>query len=263
MFNTKLTRLKRQLRQLVLLGLALLLLQTSLTAAPSIKHPLAPPDTSSPQATLRSFVENVNRAHQSVQVSEYSKQAKIFFQRAQRCLNLSEIPQRLREDVAEEGTLLLKEILDRIEVPPYDRIPDASAVAADKEFSKWTLPKTEIDIVKVESGPRAGEFLFSSATVARLDEFYQKVKELPYKPGATEGIYQLYVATPGVGGSKVNKWFLNLPSWLNTRHWGQTLWQWISLGISLLIAVWIPYRIFGWHLRRATTLAPPQRTRDR
>ena len=55
---SKLTILKGRLLQLVLLVLALLLLSTSLTAAPLLKHPLAPPDTSSPQATLRSFVDN-------------------------------------------------------------------------------------------------------------------------------------------------------------------------------------------------------------
>ncbi len=63
-FISKLTRLKRRLLYIVLLGLALLLLQTSLTAAPLVKRPLAPPNTSSPQATLRSFVENVNKSHQ-------------------------------------------------------------------------------------------------------------------------------------------------------------------------------------------------------
>ena len=42
LFNSKLTRLKQQLLQIVLLGLALLMLQTSLTATPLVKRPLAP-----------------------------------------------------------------------------------------------------------------------------------------------------------------------------------------------------------------------------
>ena len=46
--------------QLILLALVLLLLQTSITSASLVKNPLAHPDTSSPQATMRSFVENVN-----------------------------------------------------------------------------------------------------------------------------------------------------------------------------------------------------------
>ena len=105
----KLARLKGRSLQIVLLGLALLLLQTSLTAAPLVNRPLAPPDTSSPQATLRTFVENVNRGHRilmaaydqhlkepgmfhSTSVSEQAKQALILFRRAGRTLNLSKIP---------------------------------------------------------------------------------------------------------------------------------------------------------------------------
>ena len=274
-FISKLKRLKRQLLPIVLLGLVLLLLPTSLTAASSVKRPLAPPDTSSPQATLRSFVENVNESHRvlmaaydqylkepgafpSISVREQAKQAEIFFERAKGSLNLSEIPPRLEQDVALEGTLLLKEVLDRIEVPTYDEIPDAEAVAADKELSRWTLPHTEIDIVKVKSGPQAGEFLFSTETVTRLGEFYQKVKNLPYKPGATEGFYQFYISTPG--RLFPLKGLQGLPSWLNAIYWDQTLWQLIGLGISLLIAFWIPYRSFRWNWRRVATLDSPQRT---
>jgi hypothetical protein len=56
-------RLKRRLIQFFFGLLVLLVLQTSLTALPLVKNPLAPPDTSSPQATLKSFVENVNKSH--------------------------------------------------------------------------------------------------------------------------------------------------------------------------------------------------------
>ncbi len=275
MFNSKLMRLKGRLGQIVMLGLALLMLSTSLTAAPLVKRPLAPPDTSSPQATLRTFVENVNESHRilmaaydqylkepgpfpSPSVREQAKQAKILFKRAKGSLNLSEIPPRLERDVGTEGTLLLKEVLDRIEVPTYAEIPDAEAVAADEKLSRWTLPDTEIDIVKVEEGDKAGEFLFSTETVTRLGEFYQKVKNLPYKPGATAGFYQFYISTPG--WLLPLKWLQGLPSWLDAVYWDQTLWQWIGLGISLLIAFWIPYRSFRWNWRRIATLDSPQRT---
>ena len=275
MFNSKLKRLRQRALQIVLWGLALLLLQTSLTASPLVDRPLAPPDTSSPQATLRSFVENVNESHQvlmaaydqylqepepfpSTSVREQAKRAEILFQRAERTLNLSEIPPRLKQDQATEGTLLLKEVLDRLEVPLYGQIPDAEAVAADRELSRWTIPDTEIHIVKVDEGPQAGEFLFSPETVARLEEFYQKVEKLPYKPGATAGFYQFYISSPG--RLLPFKWFESLPSWLNAVYWGQTLWQWIVLGISLLITFWIPYRSLRWNWQRIATLAPPQRT---
>ncbi len=277
-FITQFTKLKRRLWLIVLLGLGLLVLETSLTAAPLVKHPLAPPDTSSPQATLRSFVDNVNRAFPlvmgsyeqywqepglfpSTSVREQAKQGGILLKGARDCLNLSEIPPRLKRDAGLQRAYLLKEILDRIEVPPYDEIPDAEAVAADEELSRWRLPHTKIDIVKVEEGPRAGEFLFSPETVAGLEEFYQKVENLPYKPGATEGIYQFSLSTP----ARLNfllplKLLQGLPSWLNTLYWKQTLWQWISLVISLLIAFWIPYSSFRWNWSKVTALDPPLRT---
>ncbi len=274
-FISKLTRLKLQLLQLVLLGLALLLLQTSITAAPLVKSPLAPPDTSSPQATIKSFVENVNESHRilmeaygqylkepgpfpSPSVRKQANQAVIFFDRAERCLNLSEIPARLEPEIAAEGTLLLKEILDRIEMPTYAEIPDAKAVAGDKELSRWTLPDTEIDIVKVQEGANAGEFLFSPETVSHLKQFYKKVSNLPYKPLATEGFYQFFISSPG--RLFPFKWFDGLPSWLNTMYWDQTLWQWISLGIFLLIAFLISYGSFRWSWRRIASLDLPQRT---
>ncbi|MGK7915004.1 MAG: mechanosensitive ion channel family protein [Prochloraceae cyanobacterium] len=279
MFNTKLTRFKQRSLQLVLLGLALVLLQTSITAASLVKNPLAPPDTSSPQATLKSFLENTSSYKQfretidqylkdpglfpSTSVREQAKDSAIFLKRAQDCLNLSEIPFLLKRDTGIEAIIMLKEVLDRIEIPPYAEIPDAEAVAAN-ELSRWRLPHTKIDIVKVESGPRVGEFLFSPETVARREEFYQKVKKLPYKPGATEGFYQFYLSSPGRTDFLLPfKLFQGLPSWLKAVYWGQSLWQWIGLGISLPLAFWIPYRSFIWNRRIIAALYPPQRTWSR
>ena len=51
---------------------------------------------------------------------------------------------------------------------------------------RWRLPGTEIDFVQVQDGPRAGEYLVSAETVDRLPEFYAKVANLPYKPGAAK-----------------------------------------------------------------------------
>ncbi|MGK7917999.1 MAG: mechanosensitive ion channel family protein [Prochloraceae cyanobacterium] len=261
-FNSKSTRLKRRSLQLVLLGLALVLLQTSITAAPSVKNPLAPPDTSSPQATLRSFVKNVNKAAPllmgayeqylqeqrllaSISVREQIKEGLLLLNRANDCLNLSEIPPRLKRDIGVEGVILLKEILDRIEMPPDAEIPDAEAVAADDELTRWRLPQTTIDLVEVDSGVREGEFLFSSQTVAQLEEFYQRVKTLPYKPGATEGFFKFWFYTPG----RLNfllpyNFFPLLPSWMKVVYGEQALWQWIGLGFCLFVTFWIPYRSF-------------------
>ena len=272
---SKLKTLKWQLVSFMLLGMALLMMQSSITAAPLVKNPLAPPDTSSPQATIKSFVENVDESHRilmaaysqylkepgqfpSTSVREQTEHAEFLFKRAERCLDLSEIPERLRRHEATEATLLLKEIFDRIEIPPYAEIAGAKAIADDKELSRWILPHTEIDIVKVEEGSRAGEFLFSPMTVANLGEFYHKVQQLPYKPHATVGFHQFYISTPG--RLFPYKWLQGFPSWLNSMYWEQTLWQWIGLGIFLLMAFWIPYSSLQLCLRNVAALNPLQQT---
>ncbi|MBK8752231.1 MAG: hypothetical protein IPL99_11565 [Candidatus Competibacteraceae bacterium] len=38
------------------------------------------------------------------------------------------------------------------------------------------MPNSEIQIRRVETGPRAGEYLFTPETLSRLPEFYAKVK---------------------------------------------------------------------------------------
>ena len=76
-------------------------------------------------------------------VRQQLTQGKIIFRRAQYCLDLSKIPQRLKKDKGIEGTLLLKEILDRIQLPSYAKIPDAEAVD-NVGLSRWTIPGTEI-----------------------------------------------------------------------------------------------------------------------
>jgi len=54
----------------------------------------------------------------------------------------------------------LKEVLDRIALPPVESIPDAQMMAK-ADFKRWTIPGTEIQIAQVKTGPRAGEYLFT------------------------------------------------------------------------------------------------------
>lgn len=249
--------------------------QVILLPAFSVEHPLAPPDTSSPQATIRSFIENVNEAHHivmtaneqyldepglfpSASVKEQVTPGIILFERAMDCLDTSKVPPRLEKDAAIEGTILLKEILDRIDIPPYDQIPDANAVEMDKDLSRWTIPNTEINLVKIGEGPRVGEFLFSSETGIRLEEFYERVKTRPYKPNSTEGFYRFYISNPGQLLS--SKWIQRLPQSFKKIYWDQALWQWICLGLVLLISFWFPYKILNWNQRRAIAIEPPKRT---
>ena len=97
------------------------------------------------------------------------------------------------------------------------------------------FPHTSLDIVQVTDGPRAGEFLFSSETVRRANGFYQRVKHLPHLTTGTEGFYQRYISTPGrLLAPKWSAWVVDLPDWTQSVYYGQTVWQWAALGLTLL-----------------------------
>jgi MscS family membrane protein len=104
------------------------------------------------------------------------------FERAIWCLNLSQVPIAHRQDISYEAVLKLKEILDRLPLPPFDQIPDAETVAKELEekkyprFLRWQVPSTNIEIARVEAGPRTGDFLFTPQTIERLDDFYHSTE---------------------------------------------------------------------------------------
>ena len=203
--------------------------------AGAIDHaPLKPADTSSPRATMRSFINGSYAAYldyleQRVR-TRGSLGAMTNLRRALGTLDLSAVPPALIDDAGVESTLLLREVLDRIELPPSSAIPGNDAPSALPK--KWTVPDTEITIAAVEGGPRAGEYLFSPETVKRAHEFYERVKHLPYQPGAAAGFYELYVFAPG--WMVPHAWIEALPGWLKQGYYEQALWQWLALGLAVL-----------------------------
>lgn len=238
-------------------------------------QPLEPADTTSPRATLNSFrtagreVYDYIREHEGRR-SVADEAGRLAALRLLSCLDLSETPQYLRASTAKRSAVCLLEVLDRIELPPEEKIPfgPADEDAADFEPPpKWRIDHTEIVIQRVSEGPRAGEYLFSPETVARAPEFYKRVEHLPYKQGASEDFYQWYLSEPGVGWLS---WVVHrLPAWTRQRVFGQAVWQWVGLlltivaGLALMLAAYRTgrrnaRRIGGarW-LRRLITLWAP------
>ncbi len=167
--------------------------------------------------------------------------------RAIRCLDLSKIPKALISSKAPEVAILLKEILDRLEIPPISQWPTVES-NGDKAFQKWRIPNTEIKIYRVLQGERAGEYLFSAETVKSLETFYQAIRHLPYKETVTEGWYERYVSNPkGLTVLSVLplRWLVDLPDWAKWRVFGQAFWQWLGLAIALVLGIAIVISVYG------------------
>lgn len=221
-------------------------------AETTVEHPLEPAVTTSPRATLQTFLETYREAYDLVQSHGMRRgtlteqQQDYYVNRIAGCLDLSDVPPALLSLQVSESSTSLKEVLDRIELPPEVSWPDEAEVD-ERELSRWTIPHTEITIAKVTEGEKAGEWLFSPSTVERAPEFYQRVQHLPYTDRATvtAGAYSFFHAEPGT--LLPRNWILSLPKWAHKRPGGQAVWQWIGLAciMFLSLAIMAGAYVFG------------------
>lgn len=165
---------------------------------------LKPIDTSSPSATYQSFVNGARDmgdayesylSHKTIDKVEGLIQA---MDRLRRLLDLDPLPPAIRFKAGGAAFGYLKDILDRLPaVPPAD-IPGAPGRDWGKLPDKWRLPGTNIVIAKVESGPRAGEYLFTADTVERLPSFHKLIiNEPPLQPTRFENWHREQVNFTG------------------------------------------------------------------
>jgi len=147
---------------------------------------------------------------------------------------LSEVPPAARLKTSRSAASALYETLSRIQLPPFNEIPDAAQLSkfSGANAERWVIPDTEIVIERVKSGPRSGAFLFSAGTVARSEEFYERVRGLPYtRPVPVEHFRE---KTISAGGWMIPyAWIKALPQWLRAPIAGQSVWKWIVLFLIL------------------------------
>ena len=263
-----------------------------------VRNRLKPVDTSSPRSALKGFPDSVNRAYVLLMEADAALKAnpptitrdearKIetiaqnLMKRAESTLDLSKVPGAIRDDVGIESVLRLKEIFDRMHLPPIESVPDMEMVKDERQRLsstalgntrpvRWRYPNTTIEIVEIMDGEQQGNFLFSANTVRRLDQFYNKVRDLPYRgdysqialeyvsPETSQGFYEYYISTPGDLIPLDSFWgrlVEGLPGWFKTMYHGQTVWQWISLVVVLALAVLFLVAFHGILLRRPAQLS--------
>jgi len=219
-------------------------------------HPLQPVDTSSPHSTLSSFLAIVDAAYVEIGKlkTSYINSDRLYFSEgedeqidwvrkqigeASRALDLSTSQFGIvaTGEVAGRRTLQLKSILDRLELPPLDSIPNAEMMET-LTFKRWTIPDTSITIQLVKEGPRAGEYLFSANTVERLPDFYDSMKGIQYLAGGSPGWYEGYRnGTLGLAVIIPYRWTSRMPSWAMQEVMDQPVWRWIGLIIVLFVSV--------------------------
>jgi MscS family membrane protein len=210
-------------------------------------HPLASPDRSSPRATLKTFVDSMNSAIDAYKNGR-SDQAKSLIVPALECLNLEKEPPALKHAIGLDAALYLKEVLDRLEMPPDGEIPDAKAVQTEN-ISRWTIPFTQITVAAVEQAESTKNFLFTPKSVENSGSFYSKVKNLPYRTGSGQGASLEQIISSG--GWIIPRAFIrNLPSWAKITILNQALWQWVGLALYFFMGLIVGFFIHN-NVRKA------------
>ncbi|MGI9366226.1 MAG: mechanosensitive ion channel family protein [Rhizobiaceae bacterium] len=226
-------------------------------------------DRSSPRAVLIQFLHHANVAYQLATEAEkrvsatpatlsieeaqaVNKTAMAHIMRASSAFDLSRIPKSQRDNTRLEATIMLKEIFDRVVLPPIEEIPDLSELQrTDGQNGPviWQYPGLPIRIVQVAKGDNVGAFAFDPATLERLAGIYNRLKDQPYKSrlalrgeweysgsdAISPGFYDFYISTPGnlvPSASLLGRMVGWLPDWAKTVHHGQTVWQWAGLVLS-------------------------------
>jgi len=156
-------------------------------------------------------------------------------------MDISELAPLVRDSAAAEAAICLREVFDRIPLPPDDEIPDSEAIkqaaSEDRALTRWTVPDTEITIEKIQDGPLQGRFLFTKRTVDEAVDYYERVKDLPYKDPdqADVGFHSWYLSN--AGPMIPDGWIQSLPAWTRTRIGGQVVWKWIGLAATSAVTI--------------------------
>jgi len=189
----------------------------------------------------------------SPQLREQIEDAETLFDLAVGALNSSHFPGSVRQDMAEEAALQLKQILDYVlnTSPSPINIPGNTALSQlsankGKAGSNWRLPGTAISLsTERDDDPDNTDFFFSADTVSRVSQMYSDIQRinLPKNSFTTPGIYKQFSHTPGF--LIPPKWYLKLNpstrSLLEISYFDQTILQIIATAFIAAIGASLAY----------------------
>jgi MscS family membrane protein len=212
--------------------------------------------TGSPRQTLQSWLDHTHRAEDLTRQA-MAKQTRADFSRvaanARRLLShldLSQTPAAVRNEVGFRATYALQDILVRVAVPPLDEVPDWDAFDEDSP-DRWRLPGTPITLVRMEEGPRAGEYLFSATTVADAPGFYDRISHLPVQQPA---LFDSWTeAAPQLTGSLIPGAFVSvLPDSVKQTALGTPIWKIFLSAVAFGVVVTLFVLLNRWIGRRTS-----------
>lgn len=239
----------RLLRQLIAI-LCLLL------AVPSAPRAALLPElrTASPADTYASFLSETQRilslyeAYRTApSLSAELEVVQAMIRLGQAVFDLSDFAPDHRWKDATRSVVLMADILHRIPLVPSDAFPSVTGANPPEH---WTIPGTELRMVRIASGPRAGSWIFSGETVARLPAFRAMVVGDPVLHGPPNSNWELSqqrFVGPFLTWLPVN----HFPAWTLRTLLGAPVWKLLFMLAVIVVSVWIFIVWHRWMLRKA------------
>ncbi|NCD31992.1 MAG: mechanosensitive ion channel family protein [Spartobacteria bacterium] len=155
------------------------------------------------------------------------------------CIDLRDVAPSVRVSTAMETAVYLRELLARFETPPSDFLPDRDEAYQEIKQGQppiWRIADSPISITLMKEGEHAGDFQFSARTITIAQSAFELLKDRPYVDKSVEGLFENYFLTPGAHIPQA--WIRRLPLWMSYQYLHNTVWQWLStlLGLILIIA---------------------------
>ena len=118
--------------------------------------PLQPVDTSSPRATLQSFLRLTREAETAI-LTHRENQSRANFERITQLvdqfaqlMDFSLLRSGSRPAVRAKTVSILLDIIGRLDLPPIESVPDADAFSDSESPARWRVPDTPITIARIE-----------------------------------------------------------------------------------------------------------------
>ncbi len=151
------------------------------------------------------------------------------------CFDLSDVGPQFQDDIATDAAVYLREIMRRIPMAAWETIPDKDDIEQMPEedrITKYRFDYVPIELMYIEDGDRAGEWVINIETRTHAEEAFEHVKHVKPIAGVGE-LYRRHFFEPGwlIPSSLIN----NLPSWTGEQIFQQAIWQWAITLVSLTI----------------------------
>lgn len=193
--------------------------------------------TDSPRQTLETFLrlradlERLLRLYREDGEARFVEEIDLKIEQFNTLLDMSHVPPASRREQGIVVILQLLDIFERVPLPALEEIPVANV---DKVDATYRIPNTPLRLLRMEEGPREGEFLFSSQTLVSAPRFYRTVAYLPLDEG--RHILSWQRTWRQLTGPMIPAFISNsMPSRLQAPWFDTPAWKVLFVGLTLLV----------------------------